>query len=298
MRKGAKAARAERWGRARTAKSRTWIACPVAGEDTDKALALARQVRSWAQVVEFRLDLIKRPELPRLLAESPLPAIVTARPVREGGRYCGSEESRLALLEEAATLGAFAVDVEWDVADRVGDLSPARRIVSRHIFDSTPPDLEEICADLLARGADVVKLATFASTLEEALRVCNLLAQATHPIIAIAMGEVGLISRLIAPAFPHAFITYAAANQKHIVAPGQVTAQEMVERYHVHRIQPGTQIFGLLAPDANTSPKIREINERWQKEGRNAVLLPLQLTAHDNMSRVTDLCEAIGITLL
>lgn len=294
MRKWTRAARAEHIG---SSGRRTWIACPLVGKDTDSVLRLAHQVQPWVDAVELRLDQIERPDLPRLLAESPLPTIVTLRPVREGGRYCGAEERRLALLREAAALGAIAVDVEWDAADAVGDVSPALRIVSHHIFDHTPPDLENLYAQLLARRPDVVKIASFANTLEDALRVCLLLDQASCPTIAIAMGEVGLITRLIAPAFPHAFVTYAAADENYVVAPGQVTVREMHERFHVHRIRPGTRVYGLLAPDANRSPRIREVNERWHREGRNAVLLPLQLTARDDRSRVHTLCERLGITL-
>ena len=273
----------------------TWIAVPVAGEDTDEALALADRARDLADAVEFRLDLMTSIDLPRLLADAPLPTIVTCRPVREGGRFCLDEETRLTLLRDAARMGAALVDVEWDAVDRLGDVAPARRIVSRHIFDHTPANLDALYRDMVARGGDVVKIATFAHTLEDALRVVALLAQAEHPTIAIAMGEAGLISRLIAPAYPAAFLTFAAVDGAHRVAPGQVTLHEMWQRYHVHRLRPDTQVYGLIAANAARSPLIAEVNRRWAEERRNAVLLPLTLTAQDDVTRVRSLCARLGI---
>ncbi len=261
-------------------------------------MTLARRVQPWVDAVELRLDLIQSFDLSRLLSEIPLPTIVTVRPPREGGRYSGEEEARLRLLRDAAAHGAVAVDVEWDVVHRLGDVAPARRIVSRHIFDHTPADLDALYARVAQQGGDVVKIATYAHTLEDALRVCHLLARAPGPTIAIAMGESGLISRLLAPAFPNAFLTFGAPSRAQAVAPGQVAVQDMHERYHVHRLRPGVKVFGLLAPDANHSPEIERINRAWAREGRDAVLLPLQLTPHDNKQRIRELAAAIEIQVV
>ncbi len=272
-----------------------WITVPIAGEDTAAALSLARRARDLADAVEFRLDLMTSIDLPHLLADAPLPAVVTCRPIREGGRYCFDEEARLALLRDAAALGAALVDVEWDAAEQLGSVSPARRIVSRHIFDHTPDDLDGVYRRLLDLEPDVVKIATYAHTLEDALRVVALLARAERPTIAIAMGEAGLLSRLIAGAFPAAFLTFVALDEDHIVAPGQVTLREMRQRYHGHRVRPGTRVFGLLSADANASPFIAATNRRWAEEGVDAVLLPLQPTPADEEARVRALCEYVGI---
>ncbi len=275
-----------------------WIVASLAGEDTEATLALARRVRPWVDAVELRLDLMQAFDLKRLLSAIALPAIVTVRPLREGGRYCNGEEERLRLLREAAAQGAAAVDVEWDAADRLGDVGSARRIVSRHVFDHTPSDLEGLYTDVARRGGDVVKVATYAHTLEDALRVCHLLAHAPLPTIAIAMGEAGLISRLIAPWFPNAFLTFGASSREQAVAPGQVAVQDMREQYHVHRLRPGVQVFGLLAPDVNRSPEVARVNRAWAEEGRDAVLLPLQMTPHDDVQRIRAIATLLGIQVI
>ena len=282
-------------GQATRATRHTWLATPIAHPTTEGALAQARHARQWADAVEFRLDLMASFDLSRLLAETPLPTIVTCRPLREGGRFCLPEAERLAILREAASQGATLIDIEWDAVDQLGDVGAAQRIVSRHVFDHTPRDLWALYRDLAAREGDVVKIATYAHTLEDALRMLALLARADRPTIAIAMGEAGLISRLLAPAFPAAFLTFGAVDDAHKVAPGQVTLQEMWQRYHVHRLRPGVSVYGLLDPHANHSPIIAEINQRWAEEGEDAILVPLQITAQDDLPRIRALCHTLGI---
>lgn len=265
---------------------RTWLAVVLAAADTDAAQVRMRGLRRWADAVELRLDLMDTFHLPSLLADTPMPTIVTCRPTREGGEYVGLEQWRLDVLREAAATGATAVDVEWDAAEALGPLDGARRIISRHLFDHTPLDLDSLWDDLAARGADVVKLATHAHTLEDTLRVCALCSRATRPTIAIAMGPVGLLSRLLAPTFPQAFLTYGAASAREAVAPGQIAVQEMRERYFLHLVSPRTRVYGYLAPSANSVPLLARVNRAWREGGHDALLLPLQPTAADTLSEV------------
>ncbi len=222
-----------------------------------------------------------------------MPVVVTYRPQREGGKFTGSEEIRLQTLRLAAAHRAFAVDIEWDVAHALGDVAPARVFVSRHFFHTMPADLEAVWAELAPWG-DVVKLAAFAHTLTDALRMCRLWQQVDKPTIAIAMGPYGVITRLCAPYFPRAFLTYGAANATQAVAPGQVSVREMHERYHVHRITPHTTIWALIAPDATSSPLIPAQNRAWAEEGRDEVILPFPLASRDDPDRVREMVLALG----
>ena len=78
-----------------------------------------RQAREAAEVdadlVELRLDSMTSPDPEAALAGRRKPAIVTCRPLREGGMFDGSEEERLRILERAQALGAEFVDIEWDI---------------------------------------------------------------------------------------------------------------------------------------------------------------------------------------
>src|SRR3954469_18356192 len=83
------------------------------------------------------------------------PAIVTCRPLREGGMFDGSEEERLRILARAQALGAEFVDIEWDLpAEQRAPFVAARAgrgvIVSRHDFQGVPGDLPALLHRLRA----------------------------------------------------------------------------------------------------------------------------------------------------
>ena len=159
--------------------------------------------------VELRLDALRDPDLARLLAAAPCPVVATCRPRREGGLYDGPEEARLELLRQAARLGAAYIDIEHDAARALGPVAPAKRIVSYHNFRETPPDLAAIHASLAQTGADVVKIAVTARHILDCAAVLRLLRGARTPTIALAMGERGVLTRILAPKFG-AFLTYAS----------------------------------------------------------------------------------------
>src|SRR5258706_15088750 len=84
----------------------TQLCITVVGKDIDAL----RQGRAAAEVdadlVELRLDSMTVPDPEAALAGRRKPAIVTCRPLREGGMFDGSEEERLRILTRAQALGA------------------------------------------------------------------------------------------------------------------------------------------------------------------------------------------------
>src|SRR5688572_20373702 len=78
--------------------------CPTMAE----ALSSLRSIRAEADCVELRLDLFEEPfDLPLLLRErGSLPVVVTLRPPDQGGRCALPASERLAVLLQAAELGA------------------------------------------------------------------------------------------------------------------------------------------------------------------------------------------------
>ncbi len=262
----------------------TSLAIAIAASDTAAALAAMQQAAGRADLAELRLDLMREFDLPALLADRPLPVIVTCRPPREGGRWQGSEAERLDLLRQAAALGADYVDLEWDAAGEIADLDRSRTqvILSRHDFAAMPADLAAQAERLWLAGADVVKLVGMAQRLADCAPVLHLLAEATRPTIAIAMGPHGLLSRLLAFRHRHALLSFAApdppagAGETAGTAPGQITLSAMREVYRVQALTRRTHLLGLLAGDANTSPLVVQGNRWLDRQGLDAVLLPLQ----------------------
>jgi 3-dehydroquinate dehydratase/shikimate dehydrogenase len=263
------------------------LAIAIAAPDTEAALAAMRQAAGRADLAELRLDLMAEFDLPRLLADRPLPVIVTCRPPREGGRWPGSEAERLVVLRQAAALGADYVDLEWDAAGELASLDRSRTqvILSRHDFAATPADLTARADSLWQAGADVVKLVGMAQGLADCAPALRLLVQATRPTIAIAMGDQGLLTRVLAFRYPHALLSFAAPDPSGpagSTAPGQITLDAMLNLYRVQATSERTQLVGLLAPDANTSPLVAEGNRWLAGQGLDAVLLPLQPAPGEN----------------
>jgi 3-dehydroquinate dehydratase type I len=76
---------------------------------------------------------------------------------------------------------------------------------------------------------DIVKICTYAHTIEDNLRVLGIIPYARNKgqaIIAFAMGEQGRISRVMAP-FLGAYLSYASVEKGAESAPGQLTIKEM-----------------------------------------------------------------------
>jgi 3-dehydroquinate dehydratase/shikimate dehydrogenase len=195
------------------------------------------------------------------------------------------------VLRQAAALGANFVDLEWDVAGEIASLdrSRTRVILSRHDFAAMPDDLAAQADRLWQAGADVVKLVGMAQDLVDCVPVLRLLAEATRPTIAIAMGPRGLPSRLLAFRYPHALLSFAAPDTSSGddaavagTAPGQITLDAMLDLYRVRAISQRTRLIGLLAPDANASPLLLEGNRWLARQRLNAVLLPLQPAPGEN----------------
>lgn len=226
------------------------LAVSLALPDTERALATLNELASVIGLAEIRLDLMDSYDLPRLIAEAPCPLIITCRPPREGGRFAGSEAERLAILAQAMELGCAYVDVEWDSVTAIERRGTYTQVMaSRHWYNAMPATLWTAYQEL-APHVDVIKLVGMATTPADVLPVFELLHRAALPVVGIAMGEAGRISRVLAPCFPACLLTYGAATAATITAPGQISIQEMVERYHLHRAGPQTAVHVHLCADA------------------------------------------------
>lgn len=170
----------------------------------------------------------------RELRRARVPLIATIRTAREGGRWTGSERERERLFDLVLPL-VDAVDLELSargLARRIGrrahDLGRTV-IVSFHDFRRTPPlaTLARRIRSARALAADIVKLATTARLPADVARLLRILV--THPrvpLVVIAMGRVGTLSRVFFPA-AGSLLTYAFAESDAATAPGQLTLRAL-----------------------------------------------------------------------
>ncbi len=267
-------------GRGRRQKHVTKLCVSLVEKDTDSMLSAMHSLPPEVDVAEVRLDLMESLDLARVCSGKDRPITVTNRPVRQGGSYEGPEGRRLAVLRQAAALGADYVDVEVEAVGELGELpGQCARIVSHHDFQGTPADLEGILRRILATGPDVAKLAVTARDIAEVPPVLTLMERhaARTPVIALSMGEEGAASRILAAKFG-AFLTYASRAQGGEAAPGQITYEEMLGMYRVRELKPGTAVYGVVAnPVAHSmSPAIH--NAAFEALAMDAVYVPFKVS--------------------
>ncbi|EFN57759.1 hypothetical protein CHLNCDRAFT_143054 [Chlorella variabilis] len=267
------------------ATPRTHLCTSLVAPTVEGMLAEAQEAeQNGADIVELRLDYLQQfaPEadLSRLLQACPLPAIVTYRPTWEGGKYDGPEPQRLAALRLAALSGAAYVDVELKVAPAffagTQPWAGGAVIVSSHDYERTASE-EELMA-LVERchgaGADIVKFATMANDITDAHRVLSVLRRCPVPCIALAMGERGQISRLLAPKYG-GFLTFGALSPDRASAPGQPTLQQLSGMYGLKQQRRDTAVLGIVGNPVSHSRSPAIHNAALRQAGLNGVYVPL-----------------------
>jgi 3-dehydroquinate dehydratase/shikimate dehydrogenase len=123
-----------------------------------------------------------------------------------------------------------------------------------------------------------------ARTLADNLAVLKLIEDhslASH-VVGIAMGEEGLVSRVLGPRAGAAF-TFASPDDGAETAPGQVTARTMVELYRLDQLDQATRIFGVAGNPIGHSLSPLMHNMAFKRESVNAVMLPLKTKSLDDL---------------
>ena len=273
-------------------------ACAARASDLPAAVSRAARL---ADLVELRLDYLADERelesagdyLRALLRERPRPLVLTLRPAEQGGRRTLAAAARLDFwssfardLQARQTPPPDFVDLELDLLEVAarrdqlrGLLDACALICSHHDLAGVPARLESLYERMAATGARVLKIAATAHDATDCLPVLHLLERARREgrdLIAVAMGEAGLLTRVLGPA-RGAFLTYAAADEAAATAPGQATAEELRNLYRFDRLGHATQVCGLVgSPVAHSlSPHIH--NAAFAAINLDAVYLPFEV---------------------
>ena len=247
-------------------------------------------VAAGADTIEIRLDFLDDAPtdavLNDLLNETTVPTIVTCRPVREGGRYDGDEQARLAVLQRAADLGATWIDVEMDTP--VDDRPEGPTILSYHNFDRCPEDLDAVASELDASTSAINKIAFAAAGPEDALRAADVIDACRKPTIAVAMGEAGAFSRILAKKFGGGG-SFAALTPESAAAPGQLTVDQLKGLYRWDAVGPRTACFGVIGHPVGHSMSPAIHNAAFTAAGVDGVYVPILIQpGRENFGRFMD----------
>jgi 3-dehydroquinate dehydratase / shikimate dehydrogenase len=253
--------------------------------DPDKLLQQAcKEAEGGESFLEFRLDHLRQPKagleaVHEFLAKhSDCVILATCRHRQNLGRFNGSIDEQVCLLEAAVAAGAKAVDLEIESAESApAALAHLREagpvIVSYHNFDTTPA-MDAVVRRMQRCPADAYKIVTTARKPTDIARLLALLK--THdktPIIVFSMGEVGFASRVLSPLHGGLF-TYAAPSAAEGTAPGQVSAHVMRHLYRIGKLSRTSKVFGVIADPVGHSMSPVVHNRAFQARRIDAVYLP------------------------
>lgn len=223
------------------------ICTPIPAVNIRETLRMIQSAEvKGADIVEVRFDYMSLSEIMRGLDKlvdivkcCSVPLIATNRVIEQGGRCCLSEDQRLRTLIKAAEAGFTYVDVELttrrlnEVVESVKNYG-SKVIVSLHDFNHTPSilDMERIVKKQMEAGADICKIITMANNITDNINCLIFTYEMSKKVdlICFAMGNRGLLSRVLSPLFGASF-TYASLEEGAETAPGQITIGELREIY-------------------------------------------------------------------
>jgi 3-dehydroquinate dehydratase/shikimate dehydrogenase len=257
----------------------TQICVTLAEENTAALIDRMVDLEPHADLFEIRGDLVRELDLLTLTRVKRKPLLFTCRAVSEGGKAKDAHPERREMLLEAVKRGFEYVDVEHRVPlyEVVAAKSGKGLVVSFHDLEGTPEDLDRLYAAMSAHGADIVKIVVTPRSFADVARLLDFAARAATgggtPLVAFAMGALGMPTRVLAGRFgaPFTFASPAAGAE---AAPCQVPAAVMDDLYRVRRISPRTKVYGIVGTDVGKSRSPRMHNSAFAACGLDAVYLP------------------------
>jgi 3-dehydroquinate dehydratase / shikimate dehydrogenase len=253
--------------------------------DLPRLLEHARhEADSGETFLEFRLDYLPDPEegakaIADFVQKHPECIILaTCRRHQNHGKFNGSVEDELRVLDLAVRNGATAVDLEIESAESAGERlaifhGRAHLIISYHNFEGTP-QLDPIMRRMMHIPADAYKVVTTARKPSDVGRVVAL--PKLYPrssLIVLSMGELGFPSRVLSPIFGGLY-TYASPMAIEGTAAGQVSAKQLRHGYRVDRFSRGAKVYGVIAEPVRHSISPAVHNRAFHARRIEAVYLP------------------------
>ncbi len=148
-------------------------------------------------------------------------------------------------------------------------------ILSFHDFERTPANLNALFDEIAATPAGAIKGAFAAADARDALRIAEQVRRHPHRrVIALAMGEAGVASRVLARKLG-GWLVYAAMSAESASAPGQPTVAELRGVYRWDSIGADTRVFGVIGWPVAHSMGPRVHNAAMAAAGIDGVYVPL-----------------------
>jgi 3-dehydroquinate dehydratase/shikimate dehydrogenase len=259
---------------------------------------------------EFRLDSLSKPTsalpyLKQFLSEHrDVTAIATCRRKSHGGNFQGSLTAELEVLMSAAQVGCQILDLEVESAEECKNAQLAKLraagaalLISFHDYTRTR-SLDQAADRIEAFKPDYVKVVSTARSVSDNLAVLRLIEDRSlcSHFVGIAMGEEGIISRLLGPRAGAAF-TFASFSDGTETAPGQLSAHTFHDLYRIDQLDQATRIFGVAGNPISHSLSPLMHNTAFRREIVNAVMVPLKVRSLDDLLTVVRELPVAGVAV-
>ncbi len=260
-----------------------------------------RAASEVADIIELRLDYLAENELndfpqtiQSILNSLDRRVILTLRPAEHGGARPITVKDRLYFRWQNSDLLRPNHDDLWDLElDRAillqqraregNDVSSfcdwSHTICSYHDFVGVPDDLETIYESMAQTESRILKIAVHADDTLDCLPIFQLLNRAQREgreMIAIAMGQSGVMTRILGPS-RGAFLTFGSLEDEKGSAPGQLTAHELRDLYRIDLINRHTEIFGVVGRPVSHSLSPHIHNASFASIDLSAVFIPFDV---------------------
>lgn len=199
---------------------------------------IEKAIQKGAEMIECRFDFIndftRIEHYLELLSKYKDQSVYTLRPENEGGKFSNDHAQRISFLQKLIDAKPLFVDIEYELvsnSDELADIidnSNTRILVSWHDFAGTPSQDELITlVNKMRVYSPYLKIVTTAKSVDDSINILSLYQSVdTHVnLVAFAMGDAGVISRVLSTVTGDAPFTYASLEKA--IAPGQLTIEQM-----------------------------------------------------------------------
>lgn len=227
-----------------------------------------------AKLFELRLDLfdpLPLSSLKTLIQRAP--CILTLRSTSHGGKSTLPLQERHAYLRSLQALHPAYLDLEYpdDLPLAQGD----NILLSYHNLKETPPDLEGLYAALRQTPAALYKIAVASHSILDTFRL--LLMKRDPNLIAISLGDLGSISRILSPVIGNPW-TYAPLSNPTL---GQLPLSTLVKQYRLSSLSPRSALYGLIGNPVSQSISDLTHNAYFESRGIDAVYVKMALSPQE-----------------
>ena len=148
-------------------------------------------------------------------------------------------------------------------------------------------------ARIQASGANIVKIVTTALDIIDSARIFQVLVHSQVPMIGIAMGEKGLVSRILSTKFG-GFLTFGSIEAGAESAPGQPTIRDLLDFYNFRQIGVNTKVHGVIGNPISHSKSPHLYNAAFKSVGFNGIYLPLLVDSVSDFLRTYSSPDFVG----